>query len=242
LKEIFCKAEGSWLVDDAMLRSLANDIWLMEGKTENILSIVTGLADWIGVNIFLGSHEVPYYANETYTKEEGDCDDQAILLITLCRILGIPAYLQIGCINQPGVNEGSFYNGHFTSSLRNIGYHGWAMVYIPPWGWLPFDMTLGWNRFNSLDVITSAPIWFLDTIQTMDIIKTDWAGDGRREREYFINSQIYVYIEDELIVEGSENLWVNFLNAWPIWILVVIIAPIAILFLILRREKTHYTI
>ena len=241
LKEDYCQTEGSWLVDDEMLRSLANDIWVSEGESENVLKIVTDLADWIGHNIDPVTHDVPLYPNETCILKEGDCDDQANLLITLSRILGIPAYLQLGAIRKSGKDEGTDWDGHIKYSLINIGYHGWAMIYIPPWGWLPFDMTLAWKE-NSLEGITSAPIWNLDAITTGDIVKSDWAGDGKRQKEELINGQLYLHHEDELITQDGNNLWVTFLIMWPYWVFLIIVTFIVMFFLNARRKGRNLSL
>jgi hypothetical protein len=240
-KEDYLQAEGSWLVNDVMLRSLANDIWVDGGETENILKIVTDLADWVGANIVPVNHDVPYYPNQTLITKEGDCDDQANLLITLSRILGIPAYLQVGAIRKYGTDEGEAWDGHIKSSLINIGYHGWAMIYIPPWGWLPFDMTLGW-RENTLEVINSAPIWNLDGLKILDIVKSDWAGDGKTQKEEYLKSQLYIHYEDELIIQEGENLWANLPIMWPYGVFLVIGTSIVVFFLITRRKRRNLNI
>jgi hypothetical protein len=59
----------------------------------------------------------PKWATGTYTDERGDCDDQSILFISLCRAAGIPAMLEIGALYDP--------------QLDNWEGHGWANVYIP---------------------------------------------------------------------------------------------------------------
>ncbi len=240
-KEDYLQAEGSWLVNDVMLRSLANDIWVDGGETENILKIVTDLADWVGQNIVPVNHDVPYYPNQTLITKEGDCDDQANLLITLSRILGIPAYLQVGAIRKYGKDEGEAWDGHIKSSLINIGYHGWAMIYIPPWGWLPFDMTLGWKE-NTLEVINSAPIWNLDGIKILDIVKSDWAGDGKTQKEEYLKSQLYIHYEDELIIQEGENIWANLPIMWPYGVFLVIGTSIVGIFLITRRKRRNLNI
>jgi hypothetical protein len=52
-----------------------------------------------------------------YGRPRGDCDDQSILFISLCRAAGIPAMLQIGALYD--VNR-DHWEGH-----------GWANVYMP---------------------------------------------------------------------------------------------------------------
>jgi hypothetical protein len=66
-------------------------------------------------SIAYGSY--PKWATGTLADERGDCDDQSILFISLCRAAGIPAMLEIGALYDPQVS--------------NWEGHGWANVYIP---------------------------------------------------------------------------------------------------------------
>jgi len=201
-------AEGSWQVDDEALISLAEEIHLSKENSSNVLTIVTGIADWIGKNVESVSHDVPLYPLETYRKQKGDCDDQANLLITLCRILKIPAYLQIGLVRNVGAPKSSTYwNDQVTSVLRNLRYHAWALIYIPPWGWLPFDMTLGWEESNPLQVITSAVVWRSNVIVMFDVIHKDWAGLGLTQKEYVTSNPIYISLEDSLELYDSDKVF-----------------------------------
>jgi hypothetical protein len=204
----YYRAEGSWQVDDEALISLAEEIHLSKENSSNVLTIVTGIADWIGKNVESVSHDVPLYPLETYRNQKGDCDDQANLLITLCRILKIPAYLQIGLVRNVGAPKSSTYwNGQVTSVLRNLRYHAWALIYIPPWGWLPFDMTLGWEESNPLQVITSAVVWRSNVIVMFDVIHKDWAGLGLTQKEYVISNPIYISLEDSLELYDSDKVF-----------------------------------
>lgn len=200
--EGYIEARGSWEVDDPELQALATSIWTDLDHTTNVLRVVMALADWIGTHIEAKSHEYPLYPSNTTRMREGDCDDQANLLITFCRILGIPAYLRVGAIQNSGTVEASYWDGHVTTSLRNIGYHGWAMIYIPPWGWLPFDMTLGWS-LNSFDGITEAMAWKPTVLTLMNIQTSDWAGGGQSQRHFTMSNELYLINEDVLIREQS---------------------------------------
>lgn len=57
----------------------------------------------------------------------GDCGLQALLFITLCRVLGIPARWESGLMADP----------------TYIGSHDWAQFYTEAWGWLPADCSFG---------------------------------------------------------------------------------------------------
>jgi transglutaminase-like putative cysteine protease len=58
----------------------------------------------------------------------GDCGEQTMLLIALLRLNGIPARWQSGFIFSDG-------------KYNNI--HDWGQLYLPPYGWVPMDVTFG---------------------------------------------------------------------------------------------------
>lgn len=60
----------------------------------------------------------------------GDCGEQTLLLMTLLRLNGIPARWQSGMVFS---DDGSGYD--------NI--HDWGYLYLPPYGWVPMDVTTG---------------------------------------------------------------------------------------------------
>jgi hypothetical protein len=68
----------------------------------------------------------------------GDCGVQALVFITLCRILGIPAKWESG----HGVHD----RGNGAASM---GSHDWAMFYIAPFGWLYCDPSYGGDAFRN---------------------------------------------------------------------------------------------
>ncbi|MFH0897831.1 MAG: transglutaminase family protein [Candidatus Bathyarchaeota archaeon] len=235
LKEEYGRTVGSWIIDED-LKSLANMIWASQGKTPNVLRIASAFADWIGRNIKSVSHDIPYYPDETYLSNEGDCDDQANLLIALCRTLGIPAYLQIGSLRWSSQNE-TFWNGHITSDLMGITYHGWAVVYVPPWGWLPFDMTRGWSISDSLSVITSASIWSLSAMAMSNITKSDWPGEGRAQKTSITSSSIYINYDETLTIRDSEGLQF-LLDDWRFWrTIITVISVSAVIAVTLERYR-----
>ncbi|HLR20549.1 MAG TPA: transglutaminase-like domain-containing protein [Tissierellaceae bacterium] len=58
---------------------------------------------------------------------KGDCGVMALMFITMCRYVGIPARWQSGLITRPDF----------------CGAHDWAMFYIAPYGWLYADPSFG---------------------------------------------------------------------------------------------------
>ena len=75
------------------------------------------------------------HAEYAALNHKGDCGIQAILFITLCRILGIPARWQSG----------------LTVDREGTGNHDWAQFYTEKFGWLFADPSFGgsaWRKQN----------------------------------------------------------------------------------------------
>jgi hypothetical protein len=95
-----------WQVTDAIYRYLRT--------SENKVNYPTEEEAYYD-NINYGGN--PKWATGCFDDRRGDCDDQSILYISLCRAAGIPAWLQIGAL----------YN-FWTSEWEG---HGWANIYVP---------------------------------------------------------------------------------------------------------------
>jgi len=230
LKERYLGAEGPWLVNDTELRSLAYNL---AGNESNVLTIIKNFVSWIAENInYTETHEVPLYPNETLIEGEGDCDDQAILLVTLSRIVGIPAFIQIGAIYKSDLSWSStpYWDNHVTSVQKRIGWHGWAMVYIPPWGWLPVDLTyvFGGLEGNPLNAITNAAVTWQGTVQYMNISQTDYVASTRETKDFLLANGFYVSLEDEMVeVPRQKNLFGE--GAERLFPVIIILAAVLLL-------------
>jgi transglutaminase-like putative cysteine protease len=209
VKERYPRTEGPWLLNDTELQSLAKS--LAQNET-NVLTIVKKFVGWIMENItYTKVHDTPLYPNETLTEKRGDCDDQAILLAALSRIVGIPAFIQIGALYMPlQVNATSeHWSGHLTIIQEQIGWHGWAMIYIPPWGWLPADLTYIMGGVEDpLDAIKKAAVTWRGTIQYMNISRTDYVAISRETKNFLQTNEFYIVLKEKMIeVKRSESLF-----------------------------------
>lgn len=250
LRQKYCNESYTWQIGNQKIREQAHAI---AGDETNVLKIVKEFIEWIWDNIdypFPSEphkvlHEVPLYPNQTLHYREGDCDDQAILLVTFCRILGIPSYLQIGCIYLPSQysNETS-WDGHVTNAARQIGWHGWAIVYIPPWGWLPVDLTYPKGGFgNPLNAIETAVVSDTRTIQYMNISERDYVASSWAYRDFITENGFYIYAEDEMIWTSRQNLWEIIVERWVQRILIIIVVTTCVTIVVYtyvsRAEKTR---
>jgi transglutaminase-like putative cysteine protease len=230
LRQKYCNESYTWQIGNQKIREQAHAI---AGNETNVLKIVKEFIEWIWDNIdypFPSEphkvlHEVPLYPNQTLHYREGDCDDQAILLITFCRILRIPSYLQIGCIHQPSqYSNNTSWNGHVTNVARRIGWHGWAIVYIPPWGWLPVDLTYPKGGFgNPLNAIKTAVVLDTRTIRYMNISERDYVASAWAYRELITENGFYIYAEDEMTQTSRQSLWEIIIEKWFQRILIIIV-------------------
>jgi hypothetical protein len=203
----FTREEGPWQTSNSTLRDLA---FSLKRNETNVLTIIRSFVSWMKASIKYpqAPHEYPFYPNETYTEREGDCDDQAILLVTLARIVGIPSYLQTGCIYLPEdalVNE-TYWDGHVYSVERRIGWHAWAIVYVPPWGWLPVDLTYVTSDYaDPLSSIRYAAVAEQSTVQYMNVSRFDYVADSRQTGKFILENGFFVDLEDEMMVEVPKN-------------------------------------
>jgi len=233
----YTREEGPWQTSNPTLKTLA---LFIKGSETKVLTIIKNFIDWMKDPQHMKypssqtRHENPYYPNETYARKEGDCDDQAMLLITLCRIVKIPSYLQVGSIYLPDhFDNASFWDGRVSLVERRIGWHGWAVVYVPPWGWLPVDLTyVRENSADPLSSIRSGAVTGQDTIQFMNVTHTDYVASSLESRSFLTDNGFNVYMEDEMILE-VETVTVE---PWlPLVFMALMVILIATSFLIYRR-------
>lgn len=206
LREKYCKPTSLWHFNVTALEKAAKEI---AGDERRVLSILKRFIAWIANNINYATSEIPRYPNETMKQRLGDCDDQANLLITLCRAVGIPAFLQVGCIYISGLNSTLLYwSEHLLIREVGVGWHGWAMVYVPPWGWLPVDLTYvnADLKRSPLSAITRSAVIEEYTFQYINITTTDYIAEAIFLKEFIEERMFYIYEEDHMRCEVEEKV------------------------------------
>ena len=233
LLEEFCLETETFTLGDEEVQALARR--LAAGET-TVLGVVTRFLDWFIANVSYRTFEVPRYPNDTLARGNGDCDDQAILLATMCRILGIPALLQVGCLFHEDLKgERDSWDGHLHIEQRGLGWHGWTSVYIPPWGWLPIDMTLVQSQ-DPLSRITEAPMYESFVVTCLNVSRQEYIGDSRLAREELMSSDLYITMSEKMAEGSSDASWTT--TTLYLTIGIVIASAVVIPIILLRRRRS----
>jgi hypothetical protein len=207
LVEEYSLSSETFTVNDPTIKELANRF---SKDNLSVLETIVNMLEWFKENTTYCNFEIPLYPAITLKDGLGDCDDQAILFITMCRNIGIPAYLQIGILIHSSLEDNkTSWDGHLTNIQNGIGWHGWAMVYVPPWGWLPVDLTLTQSE-EGINIIKNAPEYEANIIPALNISKQPYIGETIATRERISNSSLYITISDEAQILNNNPFWVNY--------------------------------
>lgn len=111
---------------------------IVEGETD-LYTAVFKLSNWVNENIEYNlstlNTEAALQSSWVLESREGVCDEISSLFISLSRSVGIPA---------------RFISGFAYSNLNyEFENHGWAEIYFPGQGWVPYDITFG--QFGWID-------------------------------------------------------------------------------------------
>ena len=120
--------ESPHVVFSPEMRALSQQIL---GSETNAYRQARKFYDWIAENIKY-SYALEYSTIRNLSEYcrangYGDCGQEALLFITLCRLNGIPARWQSGWFTFPGSKT----------------IHDWAEIYLAPYGWMPVDPYMG---------------------------------------------------------------------------------------------------
>lgn len=120
--------EAPHVVFTPQMRALSAQI---VGNEKNPSRIAKKIYDWIGTNIhysFATEYStIDNISDYVLTHRYGDCGEESLFFITLCRLNNIPARWQSGWDIFPGKED----------------IHDWSEIYLAPYGWIPVDPCMG---------------------------------------------------------------------------------------------------
>ena len=93
-------------------------------QASKIYDWIAGNFEWAGAREYSTIPNIPEYVLHI---QHGDCGQVALLYITLCRSIGIPARWESGWMLHPG----------------EVNLHDWAETYFEGIGWVPTDPSFG---------------------------------------------------------------------------------------------------
>jgi transglutaminase-like putative cysteine protease len=149
------KVQFPFIVKDNDIKEYLEETEMIDYANSNIKTVATELAtgeddafvvavkmaEWtrktISYNLTSLTAEATQSASWVLENQYGVCDELTNLYIALLRNVGIPARFVTGI-------------SYTTSSLFSDPWnpHGWAEVYFPDYGWIPFDVTYGQYSFS----------------------------------------------------------------------------------------------
>lgn len=139
--------EFTELIDhDEDIQRIANE--LAEGE-DDLFKLVSKTGEWVTTNIeydlSTANIEASHPSSEVLTNRNGVCDELTNLFISLLRSNGVPARFMAGY----SYTESDLFDEPW-------GAHGWAEVYFPEYGWVPFDPTYGQYGYSDASHIVFA--------------------------------------------------------------------------------------
>ena len=125
---------GAYLRFTPYLRALARD--LTDGETTDVMKawrIYEFVTTKINYTFMRDYFQFDNHGEYCAVNLKGDCGLQALLMVILCRIAGIPARWQSGM----SIDE------------DYIGGHDWMQFYVEGWGWLFADPSYGGGAYRA---------------------------------------------------------------------------------------------
>ncbi len=211
----FTQATKKTESDDLEIKRQANEI--TAGETD-AYKIAFKLADWVHEHTTYDEAywQQVYSAKEVLESGRGVCDEYSNLFIALARSVGLPARYVVGSVytNLPDVND--------------FQYHAWAEVWLPDFGWIPFDPTFaeyGWVDPTHIVVRKSLivePVSILYAWQSGEVSASNLESkikivSKQHDLPDYINSEIW--LQEETVKPGSYNiLWAQLENTQDFYI------------------------
>jgi transglutaminase-like putative cysteine protease len=122
--------------------ALSNKARTIMGDTGNWFTQAERLSDYFKTHYKYKIHDNELDSDATdpvgrfvFKAQAGDCQDFATAFTLMCRSSGIPARLVRGYL------PGKLNDITGLREVRASDMHGWSEIYLPDYGWIPFDST-----------------------------------------------------------------------------------------------------
>lgn len=224
----------TFMANNTEIAALARGLTASE---PTVLGKLARLVKWFYANVTYANHEVPLFPDETLRVKQGDCDDQSLLLISMLRSLGVPSYLEVGIVIGSGIGGSeTTWDGHLSIEEDGVGWHGWAMVYTPSWGWIPVDLTLVHDA-DPMKMIGGAPQYTAAVLTAFAVNEQPYTTLGVETRARIIDSTLYIYSTEKM--EAVQAAWID---PTMIVLAAAIVGGVALMFYTSRRQAKRQTI
>lgn len=130
IRKKYTQDGDKYLIQDLYIKELARKI---AGKEKNPYWIARRIYDYLGEHLSYNLKPLGGWnpAPTVLKRGTASCSEYSYSMIALCRTLGVPIRY-VGAVSRRG-DDASF----------DDVYHRWTEVYLPPYGWIPFDANKG---------------------------------------------------------------------------------------------------
>ncbi len=130
IRKKYTQDGDKYLIHDPYIKNLAQKI---AGKEKNPYWIARRIYDFLGKHLTYNLKPLGGWnpAPTVLKRGTASCSEYSYSMIALCRTLGVPIRY-VGAVSRRG-DDASF----------DDVYHRWTEVYLPPYGWIPFDANKG---------------------------------------------------------------------------------------------------
>ena len=130
IREKYTQDGDKYRINDPYIQKLAQKI---AGDEKNPYWIVRRIYDFLGKHLSYNLKPLGGWnpAPTVLRRGTASCSEYSYSMIALCRTLGVPIRY-VGAVSRRG-----------DDACIDEVYHRWTEVYLPPYGWLPFDANKG---------------------------------------------------------------------------------------------------
>lgn len=140
---------------------------------------------WASAREYSTIDNIPEYVLKN---KKGDCGQQTLLFVALCRSIGIPAHFQSGFMMHP----------------HAFNLHDWCEIYINGYGWIPVDVSFGKYPYATNEAETYFYFGGIDNYRM--VVNQDYSG--KLDGKVFPRSETVDFQRGEVEWRGG-NLYFN---------------------------------